>query len=135
MIYLEKQYATIWKIETEEKYSNVRLTTSRKDKEGEYHNSNWSFVRFIGEAHDKVKDITLGDKEKLRIKITSGHFTNEPYEQDGEKKYPKNPKFVVFKFEFSDNKTETNSSKTDTKSKKGYDTPPAVDDEDDGVPF
>ena len=100
MIWFEKQYATIWKVEDKGNYSNVRMSTSRKDKKNEdaYLNSNWSFIRFVGKAHEKV----TGLGAKTRITINKGGLTKEPYMKEGEKVYPKEPSFVVFDFDLSD---------------------------------
>lgn len=50
----ENQRVTIWKVEDKGKYSEVKFSSARKDKNsGDYKNSTWSFVRFVGEAHKK----------------------------------------------------------------------------------
>jgi hypothetical protein len=104
------------------------MSTSRKDKKtNEYKNSNWSFVRFVGAAYEKSLKLERQD----RI-VVEGGISQEPYEVDGEKKYPKNPQIVVFNFkpyEYQENE-QTGSSKMDT--------PPVVepdDSDDDDLPF
>lgn len=117
MIYIsDKQFVTVWEVEDKGNYSLVKMSTSRKDKQtGEYKNSNWSFVRFVGDAHKKAGDLVAKD----RIVIKGGGISSEPYMKDGVKAYPKSPQIVVFNFE--------KPEETDTSSK--MDTPPATEDE------
>lgn len=58
-------YATIWAVEPKEKYTNVRLSTSRKNRDGTYDQDFGGYVSFIGDAHTAAS----GLKEKDRIKI------------------------------------------------------------------
>ena len=98
MIYIsERQFATVWEVEDKGNYSLVKMSTSRKDKDsGEYKNSNWSFVRFVGDAHKKANELSKKD----RIVIKGGGISSEPYIKDGEKMYPKNPQIVIFNWDF-----------------------------------
>lgn len=64
-------FATFWEAEDKGKYSKGRISTSEKDKDGNYVNSNW-FANFVGEAHEKVGTLTAKD----RITITSGKVSN-----------------------------------------------------------
>ena len=69
-------YGKVWKIDKEEKYLDLQMSTSEKDQlTGEYRNSGW-FPRCIGHAFESLKD-TL--KEGDRISITKSKFTNERY--------------------------------------------------------
>ena len=100
MIFAEsKTYFTVWRGEHHENYSTFNLSTSRKDKrDGTYKNSNWNFVRFVGTAFDKAKQLNERDK------ITNVKFSlsAEPYvNQNGEKTYPKYPNMIIFDFEFA----------------------------------
>jgi CRISPR/Cas system CSM-associated protein Csm4 (group 5 of RAMP superfamily) len=100
MIYIKDQRATIWKVENKGNYTLVTLSTSRKDKTtNEYKNSNWSFVRFVGSAHDKASDLA----ERDRIVIKGGGISQEAYMKDGVKTYPQRPQIVVFEFEMNEN--------------------------------
>ena len=84
MIFIKdtKIYATVWNVERKEKYTDLRISTSEKDMEGKYINSNW-FARMIGHSHQKLKDL----KREDRIVITTAKLTNEPYtDKDGNKK-------------------------------------------------
>jgi hypothetical protein len=87
------QVSTFWGVkEKHDKYAIVSLSTSRKDKEGNWFNSNWGFVRFVGKAVNGLDEL----EPKDRIEIVSGMITSEPYMKDGEKAYPKTPQIVVF---------------------------------------
>lgn len=85
MIYIKdaKVYATVWKVENKGKYAEVRMSTSEKDKDGKYINSNWNFVRFVGKAYDKIMHV----KERDRICISAFKATNITKDnENGEKR-------------------------------------------------
>ena len=120
MIYIKDQRVSIWTIEDKGNWTSVKMGTSRKDKQtGEYKNSSWSFVRFVGSAHKKASQLT----EKCRVTITSGGMSLEPYEKNGERVWPKTPQIVVFDFEFTEDKAPSSR----------MDTPPSVESEE--LPF
>ena len=59
-------YATIWSVEDRGKFSNVRVSTSKKNKAtGTYEQDFSGYIRFIGDAHSNAATL----KEKDRIKI------------------------------------------------------------------
>lgn len=90
------QQAIVWEKEDHGNYAVVKLGTSHKDKKsGEYLNSNWSFVRFVGDAYNDIMDIP----DKTRIIIKSGRITQEPYMKDNVKTWPKSPQITVFAWE------------------------------------
>lgn len=90
------QIATFWKIkEDHDTWAVVALSTSHKDKNKEWHNSNWNFVRFVGTAYKNIKTL----KEKDKIVIKAGSISSEPYEKDGKTEYPKTPQIAVFAWE------------------------------------
>jgi len=93
----ENQRVTVWKVEDKGKYSEVKFSSARKDKNsGDYKNSTWSFVRFVGEAHKKASTL----KEKDRIELKGAGFSIEEYtDKEGNRAWPKNPSLVVFNFE------------------------------------
>lgn len=68
-------YGKVWKINKQDKYLDLQMTTSEKGQDGAYINSGW-FPRVIGHAFNTLKD-TL--KEGDRIVITKCKFTNERY--------------------------------------------------------
>lgn len=92
MIFVNKElYATVWKVTPAEngKYIDLQVTTSEKDQEGEWHNSNW-FPRCIGKAVNTLKNL----KERDRIVITKCKLTNERY-QDKEGNWKNNFRFII----------------------------------------
>jgi hypothetical protein len=120
-IWIKPTKVTLWKNEDKGNYSVVTVSSGRKLQDSEeWKNSNWSFVRFVGQAHEAVKNL----EEKARIILETGYFSIEPYEMDGEKKYPKASQLVVFKISVGDAPSE----------KSQMDTAPAVDDDED-FPF
>jgi hypothetical protein len=119
--------ATIWEVTDNGTWASVKISSSRKDKrlpEGsQWVNTNW-FARFVGKAYEKVVDLP----EKTRIELLNAYVAQESYEKDGAKVWPKSAQLVVFDF----NVYEGESSATPARS-KGYDSTPAVSDED--IPF
>lgn len=80
----DKIFGKVWKVEKKEKYLDLQMSTSEKDKDGNYINSPW-YPRVIGHAFNTLKDdLAEGDK----IIITKSKFTNERYTaKDGTVKY------------------------------------------------
>lgn len=100
MIFIhDKIYAKVWKVEKAEKYLDLQVTTSEKDKEGNYVNSGW-FPRLIGHAFNALKD-TL--KEGDTIIITKCKITNERHKDD-EGNTKSRFKFVVLEATLSEPK-------------------------------
>ena len=60
-------YAKIWNSEDKGKYSVVELSTSKKNKETDEYETDFSskFVRFIGAAHEALKN--LGDRTRVKL--------------------------------------------------------------------
>lgn len=82
-------YATIWELDRKEKFTNVKLSTSRKNKEtGQYKDDFSGYVRFIGKAHDLAANLQVRD----RIQIDSCDVTTN-YDKEKEKRYTN---FLVF---------------------------------------
>jgi hypothetical protein len=121
MLYFKDNFATIWDVEDKGNYSIVSLSTSRKDKQsGEYINSNWKFVRFVGDAHKKASE--LNKKDRIRI---NGGVSWESYEKEGERAWAKVPSIVVFNWGRPEDKPAGGSK---------MDEPPVVEDNDE-MPF
>ena len=74
-------FARIWKAEDKGRYSVVQLSTSKKNKETDEYETDYSdnFARFISTAHEKLASMTL----PATIQITSGEVTRR---YDGIKK-------------------------------------------------
>lgn len=96
---VSSSYFTVWDIDVSDKYTTLKLSTSRKDKDsGEYKNSNWSYVRAVGKAHQLAKGL------KQRDRITNVNFSMEcePYVKDGVKQFPKSPRITFFEFDVAE---------------------------------
>lgn len=86
MFWINDAYAKVWKVDSSDKYDDLRISTAEKDnrEEGKYINSNW-FARAIGHAHQQIANGEI--KEGDRVKIAKGKVSNETYEdKNGEKK-------------------------------------------------
>lgn len=103
MIFIhDKIYAKVWKVEKAEKYLDLQVTTSEKDKEGNYINSGW-FPRLIGHAFNALKDTI---KEGDTLIITKCKITNERYKDD-EGNTKSRFKFVVLEASIGEPKENT----------------------------
>lgn len=116
--------ARIGKVEDKGKYSSVNLSVSEKNQDGEYVFSDFSFVRFFGEAHAFAQGLQEGDV----ITVTSCKITKQAYIKDGKKEYPKNDSWSVFKAEMYKAKGAKVEAKTQPKAE-------APIDDDDNIPF
>lgn len=131
-------YAKVWKIDDKGKYSIGQISISKKNKEtGQYEvEFQDGFVRFVGDAHEAIKDVQIPEKG-VSIKITSCDVTNK-YVKEKKMTYTN---YVVFGLEFPDGNTTTtkkSSGKSSKKSAKAKDDDPdfaELDDDDDDLPF
>ena len=113
----------VWEINDKDGYAEVKFSCSRKVKEGGYDQSlidngiakngyvadYHSFVRFVGHAYNKLKEITVGDTiTNLDVQIS----TTEPYwdSKNNCVAYAKNERMTVFEFEVYDPNTQTQNS-------------------------
>ena len=123
-------YFTIWEV-NEGKFANtanVRMTSSRKNKNGEYEQDFSSYVTFIGEAAKQV----MGLGERDRIKILSCDVTNQ-YDKAKRITYTN---YKVFEFEMADGSKLGGKSKPKPQRQAFADDDFAVDyDEDENIPF
>lgn len=89
-------FATCWSVEEGKgKFTNVRLSISRKNKDtGEYEDEFSGFCMFIGEARAKAERL----KERDRIKLGDVDVTRR-YDKEKQKEYYT---FKVFSFEMAD---------------------------------
>jgi len=108
-IKVAETYANVFDVKVLDKYVSAKLSTARKDKDGNLVNSSWN-AKFIG---DKNREAAGELKNKDRIKIKSANISNESYtDKNGDNKY-----FVsvtVFEFELlvhSDKKKDSSSEK------------------------
>ena len=66
-------WAKVWKVENCGNYTQLQISTSKKDKDGNYVKDYSGFVRLIGHAHNKAKEISDGDS----IKVSNFELTNK----------------------------------------------------------
>ena len=113
-------YATVWAVEDKGKYSVVELSTSVRDKNGEYVTDfSHKFVSFLGKAHEAAKNLS----RKSRIKI-GGCGVSNSYDKNKGREYVN---FKVFDFEIVDGSKPSKKEKTKVET--------SVEDEDDDLPF
>lgn len=120
MIGFNSVYANVFDVEATDKCVKAHLSTSRKDQNDEYVNSNW-FGYFVGRAKDKAENLS----DRSRIFIISGAVVNEKFtDKNGDDKY-----FVavkIFDFIVLDSDRGGGNKKSTKKTKKSE-----VDDDDD----
>lgn len=66
-MFSNNSYAKLWEIkEIKDKYSNVRISTSTKNKEtGEYEDDFNGFARMVGQAHQQLQYMSERDRFKI----------------------------------------------------------------------
>lgn len=88
-------YCSIWSIEPGKgNFTKVRLSVSRKNKDGQYEQDFAGFCTFISQAHAKAARL----KERDRIKLGEVDVSNS-YDKEKQKEYTN---FKVFDFEMAD---------------------------------
>ena len=88
-------FAKIWEIKRiEEKYADLRISTSKKIGEGKYEQDFGGFVRLVGKAFAEGKYLTEGDTFKIAKCGVENHY-------DKEKKQTYT-NFVIFEIEVDD---------------------------------
>lgn len=102
-------FCTVWKTENKGKYTVAEMSTSKKNKETDKYETDWSnkFVRLVGTAHEQAKN--FGERENL--KIGSCDVTNK-YDKEKNITYTN---YVIFGFE----DVKGNNSKSTPKETKG----------------
>jgi hypothetical protein len=121
----DTQRVKVWSWEIKTGYAVVKMGSSRKDKKtGEYKNSNWSFVRFMGDAYNKIDSENLKEGDTIVLKGAS--ISWEAYMKDNVKEFPKNPSITVFNWEHYQADNSKNSR---------MDTPPQIEEDEDNLPF
>lgn len=105
-MFANNAWAKLWKIEDKGNYTIVEMSTSRKNKETDAYETDFSskFVRFVGAAHNKVKRCSDGDRVQI---VNCGVDTSAYTAKDGTKKYANN--FVVFDIALNNNSNSDNS--------------------------
>ena len=113
-------YATVWETKPGKgNWTDVKLSTSRKNRDGDYETDFSGYVRFIGDAHKEAEYLA----EKTRIKLGECDVTNS-YDKEKKVTYTN---YAVFSFEYADG---SGSAAGDS---QGFANVPDVDEED--LPF
>jgi len=125
-------YMKVWSTENKGKYVKAQVSTSRKDKEGQYINSSW-FANFVGQCAGDAENLSRGDS----IKVLSGQLENKKTE-DG-KIYTN---MTIFAFEPADGSGQSSgnsrSKPVNSRRTQNLDVPPARDEDnepEDDLPF
>ncbi len=137
-------WATYWRtISTSDKYTDINISTSEKDMDGNYINSSW-LVRCIGHAHNKIKNI----KDGTHIRLMKYKLSNESYvTAEGERK--RFFRFLLMDFDVNEDgnssrggaqqRQQSQNRPARNTSKPAHETPkPAAveeDEDDDWTPF
>lgn len=93
-MFSNNSFCKLWAVEDKGKYSVVELSTSRKNKETDEYETDFSskFVRFVGEAHNRVKKMEGTERIKLlNCGVTTSKYNDKWYTN-----------FLVFDFEKAD---------------------------------
>ena len=108
-MFANNNYAKVWKIfpknEKDQKYTSVQLSTSRKQKDGNYKTDFSGYVRMIGDAEEKAKELEAQD----RIKLLKTGVTNF-YNKEAKKKSA--DQFICFDFDFVNEQKQAEANGT-----------------------
>lgn len=94
---IQPTYATVWQVVRRDYPARIRLSTSRKDQDGNYINSNW-FASLFGEAFRKVDILP---NAKTRIKILRGMVEHISVKQKDDS-YKNYVNLTIFDFELAE---------------------------------
>jgi len=121
--------ATVWQAKTPEgkNYGEANFTTFNKKKDGTFENSQFSFVRFVGNGYEGFQNIEKKlalSEHGVKILIKNMEISRKQYidRETSKKMYPKNYQFVVWDWSFLEDAQDGKKSKMDT--------PPVVEEDD-----
>lgn len=102
-MFANNNYARVWKIyppqKKEQKFTLVQMSTSQKDKKtGEYKTDFSGYVKLIGKAFEKSKELEAKDS----IKILKCGVT-KIYDKEKQENYET---FLIFDFDFANEKKQ-----------------------------
>lgn len=109
MGFREGNYATVWEVSNKgDRFTKIRVSTSRKDKDGEYFTDFSGFVSLVGDAHKKAGQIekALKNADRVRIKFGATDTTNT-YKQEEKREYVN---YTLFDFEMADSSGSSSGS-------------------------
>ena len=127
----------VWEINDKDGHAEVKFSCSRKVKEGGYDqilidkgiakngyvSDYHSFVRFVGHAYNKLKEINIGD---VITNLETQDSSTEPYwdSKNNCVAYAKNERMTVFNFEiYNSNAQAQNSTRNLDKAPQVADSP------------
>ena len=121
----DARFVKVWEVEDKGNYHIVSLSTSKKNKETDKYETDFSnkFVRFIGTAHKLAADLKAGDV----IKLGSCEVTNK-YDKEKNTTYTN---YLVYSFEKEGDNPNSNQS-TAKKDDSFMNIPDSIDEE---LPF
>lgn len=123
----DARFVKVWEVENKGNYHVVSLSTSKKNKETNEYETDFSnkFVRFIGTAHTLAADLKKGDV----IKLGSCEVTNK-YDKGKNTTYTN---YLVYSFEKEGSNSSSNANQSAPKSSDGFmNIPDGIDEE---LPF
>lgn len=123
----DARFVKVWEVENKGNYHIVSLSTSKKNKDTNEYETDFSnkFVRFIGTAHTLAADLKKGDT----IKLGSCEVTNK-YDKDKNTTYTN---YLVYSFEKEGDNSSSNANQSTPKSNDGFmNIPDGIDEE---LPF
>ena len=123
----DARFVKVWEVENKGNYHIVSLSTSKKNKDTNEYETDFSnkFVRFIGTAHTLAADLKKGDT----IKLGSCEVTNK-YDKEKNTTYTN---YLVYSFEKEGDNNNSNNNQPSPKSNDGFmNIPDGIDEE---LPF
>lgn len=121
-------FAKVWKVEDKGNYHVAQMSTSKKNKQTDQYETDFSnnFVRLIGTAHTQAATLKDGD----RIKIGNCDVSNK-YDKEKQKEYTN---YCIFSYEMADgNSANVSSPAPVAKTNDGFmNIPDGIDEE---LPF
>lgn len=130
-VWIKPTFATVWEItQKTDRYAKVRLSTSRKDKDGNYINSNW-FASFVGKALQKIDELDVG--EKTRIVLLNGYVCIDSVQKDGE--WENYTNMAIFDIDLAENFQIPGRGSSTPKTQSPPSSPPPPEDDTEEYPF
>lgn len=122
----DARFVKVWEVENKGNYHIVSLSTSKKNKDTNEYETDFSnkFVRFIGTAHTLAADLKKGDT----IKLGSCEVTNK-YDKEKNTTYTN---YLVYSFEKEGVNNSSNNNQSAPKKDGFINIPDGADEE---LPF
>lgn len=108
MIWIENFGIKVWDVKPSEKFVDLRVSSSKKNKDGTWGtSSNW-FPRCFGKAAQQAASFKRGDY----VRVKKGYITNEAVEAEGKKHNVFN--MTILEFDQPHAQVEGNTTEGDT---------------------